>query len=64
MNAHMKREGYTLHLQLTEYELEQILGGLGATSERSRENAGMTNQQAVVVGELYAHIRRSVEELE
>lgn len=63
MDVSLKREGYTLQLRLTEYELESLLAGIGATSENDRMRIGMSREQSCVVGDLYFHISNAVEKL-
>lgn len=62
MKAELVSDTITVKLTVTPKELELIVRGLGATSPRSRMNAGMSEEQADMVGQLFWAVADFVEE--
>lgn len=62
MNVEVDTETITVKLTVTSQELELIVRGLGATSPRSRMNAGMSEEQADMVGQFFWALSAAMEE--
>lgn len=50
----------TVKLTMSKQELQQVIGGLGATSPYSREVAGMSPEQSTIVGRLFYTLSTSL----
>jgi hypothetical protein len=61
MKASIERETLTVKLTLTAEELDLIVRGIGRTSHRSREEAGMSDEQALMLGQLFFALNDAME---